>query len=65
MSEWRPISTAPKDGTFVLICQPSGYVTVAQFCIDDFWRSHVDQDPWQAFTPRWWMPLPRPPQEPK
>lgn len=58
---WLQIETAPKDGTFVLICMPSGHRTIAQWCTDSFWRSHVNQESWEAWTPKWWMPIPEAP----
>lgn len=61
---WRPIATAPKDGTFVLLAGPSGYtstplrVSVCQYD-GNCWRNHAHD--W--FTeggdePTHWMPLP-------
>lgn len=60
---WQSVETAPKDGTFVLIGMPSGHVTIAQFCQDQYWRSHVSQAPWEAFTPKWWARVPSVPRE--
>lgn len=69
---WRPIATAPKDGTFVLLAGPSGYTSTplraAVGCWNDGggygakaagWRDHAHD--W--FTeggdePTHWMPLP-------
>ena len=67
---WRPIATAPKDGTFVIVAGPSGYTStemraeVCQFGSNDarnqgYWRNHAHD--W--FTdggdePTDWMPLP-------
>lgn len=66
MSEWQPIETAPKDGTPVLLYEPSEDPTVhvAEWGIGDW---HLcDFDPGydlvqRAVNPTHWMPLPEPP----
>ena len=74
MTEWRPIETAPKDGTFILLAGPSGYITTPiRVSVGRYdperrpyspWQTHSDDD----FTddgeePTHWMPLPNPPEE--
>jgi len=69
MTTWLPISTAPRDKTYVLVAGDSGYTTTplrVEVCRydSDFrplnpWVNHSDD----SFTdggnpPRWWMPLP-------
>jgi hypothetical protein len=69
--QWMPISTAPKDGTRVLLLLPDNSISVG-FWHDDkyakkprpFWR----YDAWdhmvsicRAFQPTRWLPLPKPP----
>jgi len=70
MSEWQPIETAPKDGTWVLACMPSrnpggywacraGYVYGPELarCSPD---ARSGKDGWRAPYTHW-MPLPAPP----
>ncbi len=74
--EWRPIETAPRDGTYVLVFglrgdwwpgegfQPRGTpeVTIAS-CGDakrDRWEM-IEDGPVRDFLPTHWMPLPAPP----
>lgn len=61
--EWRPIDTAPKDGTRVLL---SDGVTVWTSFWSDWggqvkarWEPEGDADP--AALPTYWMPFPPPP----
>ena len=61
MSDWKPIETAPKDGTDVLVFY-DGIITVAH-CRRMYW--HLDFflgcDPDPPSSPTHWMPLPEPP----
>lgn len=69
MSEWKPIETAPKDGTpidlfitrrwtdYVWDAEVEGW-TFAQDINND-WQ---DRRTWPASFPTHWMPIPLPPQ---
>ena len=62
--EWRPIETAPRDGTVIIAYGGDlGYEnpTVASVAWDDGW--HLDQweTPENSANPTHWMPLPEPP----
>lgn len=68
---WQPISTAPRDGTPVLIYMPDA----VEPCISLAMWSHCPEDPlgdaWYEYwgdsngpidaEPSHWMPLPKPP----
>lgn len=66
MGDWQPMETAPKDGQEILICHHSGQIQHVVFfddeptqpthpwCTADGICYHVDY-------PKWWMPLPAPP----
>jgi hypothetical protein len=64
MDDWKPIETAPKDGTRVLGFAGSGSKAIA---IVSWWNATNfaagvwvnDRD--QLFGPTHWMPLPAPP----
>jgi len=70
VEEWKPIDTAPTDGTYILVCDSAvggGHMTVVSYTEEDY------PDVWEtaefcvyhetAFTH--WMPLPTPPTEGK
>lgn len=54
MTDWRPIETAPKDGTTILSWDGSHYICVAWSTRDRCW--FVDDG-----VVTHWMPLPLPP----
>lgn len=69
MSEWRPIETAPKDGTRVLVGRfaPDRYKREGTIAVD-YWHTGARNDfvGWGKFNmhhwpPTHWMPLPDPP----
>lgn len=69
LSGWRPIETAPKDETPVLVCEPIGWRCVAQFR-EGRWMPWAPEGREIRCEPLWWQPLPAPPvvladQEPK
>lgn len=75
MSEWRPIETAPKDGTnFQAWCTHSTggfWEPKARFNPDtgafEMWgRVDYDMEGWETYphsAPTHWQPLPEPPSE--
>jgi hypothetical protein len=58
---WRPIETAPRDGTRILVFRP-GEHDFEKIGID-FWKSHVWWHSQRDGQPTFWMPLPLPPPE--
>jgi hypothetical protein len=69
---WRPISTAPRDGTEILVTGESGHIPPhSRFYINAHVRPGYRQGMWLDATgtrladagwePLWWMPLPEPP----
>lgn len=74
MSEWQDISTAPKDGTYVLLSNKFGTwvgkhqeVFTSGYRPPNPWKSMMlnhDHIPYvRSIIPSHWMPLPPPPQE--
>jgi hypothetical protein len=77
MNEWQPISTAPKDGTHILVCRawdadgkPIGDEAWGVFVHNAAWWGNEEgwivycsmiQDPRLYFEPTHWMALPDPP----
>lgn len=77
MSEWQPIETAPKDGTYVLVGNAGG-AWVAGYCAT-YQSGFSPANPWlslflnhdhikakagerRSFVPTHWMPLPKAPE---
>lgn len=67
MSEWKPIETAPKDGTAVDLWIVAGKfnrrVADCRY-VDDGWICHegyIGQRFWPSAEPTHWMPLSEPP----
>lgn len=65
--QWRPIETAPKDGTPILLWNPTWYQDKGGMCVG-LW-STVSPAGWYAvehamhIDPTHWRPLPPPPKE--
>lgn len=64
MPKWRPISTAPKDGTYIIVYRPKfdgGYIPRVGI---DYWSEKL-HGVWaksrKDTPPTHWMPLPDPP----
>jgi len=65
-TQWRPIETAPKDGTDVLLNR-EGYFRVGSWCYDE---GEPARTVWECggfllHDPTHWMPIQKPPQEGK
>lgn len=60
-TQWRQISTAPKDGTFILVLDADGEVRYAQWNKPGWWCGHdcYGNDEFVE-DPTHWMPLPPP-----
>lgn len=72
MSEWRPIETAPRDGTPILVCYGPRYDSNGFLPVAVRWRTfHPNAKGKEAFRnsagckverATHWMPLPEPPE---
>ena len=67
MGGWRPIETAPKDGTTILVWEDKAaegeHIEIAYWDCNEFgnrWEAALDGSP---LSPDFWMPLPEPPTE--
>ena len=65
MVEWRPIETAPRDGTWVVLKDEYSPATIGQWAHNDDatypWRVFDGSDEcnaWVAGRPCYWLPLP-------
>jgi hypothetical protein len=61
--EWQPIETAPRDGTFILVYEPSEkpkWSVMVDFYID---APEADKCCGWLGNPTHWMPLPDPPKQ--
>ncbi len=68
MTKWQNISTAPKDGTQILIW--NGQDTVVAWWDDVYiwvspgaWISYLNRSDTDEYEPTHWMPLPAPPKD--
>lgn len=62
--QWRPIETAPKDGTPLLLLWPDAAEKMAVMWWDDYcggWMGYYDGINPGRMPPTHWMPLPPPP----
>ena len=69
MSEWKPIETAPKDGTLILVYEPdneSWPIRSARWSQSPYppgrWDWFYVYDDCLGEAPTHWMPLPSPPE---
>lgn len=60
-SEWKPIETAPKDGTEVLTYREAGLIAVASFIMTPKGPFWCVSDGAEIINVTHWMPLPEPP----
>lgn len=71
MSKWKPIKTAPKDGTTIIgWTKDWGEPMLIQWVCIQQWNDPKDVFGWAeesdwstSVTPTHWMPLPKPPAE--
>lgn len=61
MSEWKPIETAPKNGTRVLIADLDVWMAVARFWPCNMYWSEDAASGLRLNEPTHWMALPLPP----
>lgn len=60
IQEWQPIESAPKDGTAVLLYDPT--TESGGFVFEGAWENGwYDYGDWFDRTPTHWIPLPSPP----
>ena len=65
MSEWKPIKTAPKDGTRVLLYDADG-TSIGHYSVHRRISSEygwLGEDGFPLVNPTHWQPLPDPPKE--
>jgi len=62
MSKWRPIETAPRDGSWFLGWCDSWAAPFAVYSHKGRYRGYDGRAIHQDFAPTHWMPLPDPPE---
>lgn len=67
-TDWQSIESAPKDGTWVLVCGGTWPVTMAWYALNSrinraYWKMDDEWDDYDLADdqPTHWMPLPEPP----
>ncbi len=62
--EWKDISTAPKDGSLILLCHYANYGPFSGKFVDGDWYALCDLEDATGITsrPTHWMPLPDAPE---
>jgi len=56
MSDWRPIETAPRNGTKIwLAYKPSEFAHAGWGCTEGYWR--LDRTWFPLLNPTHWMPI--------
>lgn len=60
---WRPIETAPKDGSRFLSYDPNFYSPISMTEVHNGDFHAIDNGGWDTIHPVGWMPLPKPPKE--
>jgi hypothetical protein len=72
VGEWRPIETAPKDGTSILVVEHDGDIHLARYAEPDpgwmhEWQArdedHGYRASWETSELSHWTPLPKPPND--
>ena len=75
--DWQPIETAPKDGTYVLVCNHDAGVSWIAEYVERYTSGYRPEQPWHSVmlnhrhakkrypstVPTHWMPLPSPPEK--
>lgn len=76
LSGWMPIDSAPKDGTYILVCNHDAGVSWIAAYVPVFTSGYRPENPWASkmlnhyhakkrypsTVPTFWQPLPAPPQ---
>lgn len=66
MMEWQPIETAPKDGSYILVCDSrvaGGFMNVVSYTEEDYPNVWETQEflAYHKAAFDYWSPLPEPP----
>ena len=74
---WKPIETAPKDGSYIIVCNEEAGVSWVAKYHPVYTSGYRPENPWSSMmlnlwhakkrypstVPAHWMPLPAPPEE--
>jgi hypothetical protein len=62
MSEWKPISSAPRDGAEILVSDQSGNRCISYYDCGLWWAGNDEYGNPEFIIPWRWQPLPPPPE---
>lgn len=65
MTDWQPIETAPKDGSWIIVTSTHNQYYRAAIMWDDYWQdcNEANHDSFMDKSATHWMPLPDPPKD--